>query len=171
MSINLLKRKPGDKLAAYSQPAKQWQKNAEDTRGSNLNAQLLTRILYSLTGRQSIHLSTHSDPDMPQAEVVQHFKSLKSGALVFNQSTLCRKIRERPRNDNPNALSSKRPRIVTRPDIERALILWIRHMESKREDCLQVANGEVIDVDDNARDQFHVQILWLEVGCMQYSNP
>jgi hypothetical protein len=31
MSINLLKRKPGDKPAAYSQLAKQRQKNAEDT--------------------------------------------------------------------------------------------------------------------------------------------
>jgi hypothetical protein len=36
-------------------------------------------------------------------------------------------------NDNPNALSSKQPRIVTRPDVECALILWVRHMESRRE--------------------------------------
>jgi hypothetical protein len=38
-------------------------------------------------------------------------------------------------NDHPNALrSSKRPRIVTIPDIKRALNLWIKHMESKREE-------------------------------------
>jgi hypothetical protein len=36
-------------------------------------------------------------------------------------------------NNNPNALSSKHPMVVTRPDIERALILWIRHMENKHE--------------------------------------
>ncbi|KAF9219086.1 hypothetical protein BS17DRAFT_811334 [Gyrodon lividus] len=36
-------------------------------------------------------------------------------------------------NDNPNALSSKRPRVVTRPDVERALVLWVRDMEQKGE--------------------------------------
>jgi hypothetical protein len=35
--------------------------------------------------------------------------------------------------DNPNALSSKRPRIVTRPDVDRALFLWIKQMEEKGE--------------------------------------
>jgi len=31
-------------------------------------------------------------------------------------------------------LSSKRARIVTRPDVERALVLWVRHMlETKKE--------------------------------------
>jgi hypothetical protein len=35
MSINLLKRKPSDKPAAYSQLAKQWQTNAEDTLGTS----------------------------------------------------------------------------------------------------------------------------------------
>jgi len=34
-------------------------------------------------------------------------------------------------NDNSNALSSKQPRIVTRPDVKYALILWFRHMENK----------------------------------------
>ena len=32
-----------------------------------------------------------------------------------------------------NALSSKQPRIVTRPDVDRALWLWVQHMEQKRE--------------------------------------
>jgi hypothetical protein len=140
MSINLLKRKPRDKPAAYSRPAKQQRKNAEDTPRTS------ARSPECSTSRQNLTLSdwmtvysfvdTHSD--MPQVEVVWHFKSLESGALIFNQSTLSRKIRERSKmearlNDNPSALSSKRPRVVTRPDVERALILWIRHMESKRE--------------------------------------
>jgi len=34
---------------------------------------------------------------------------------------------------HPNALSSKHPRVVTRPDVERALVLWVRHMEEKGE--------------------------------------
>jgi hypothetical protein len=98
MSVNLLMRKPGDKPAAYSQPAKQWQKNAEDTLRTSAHfpecsTSYQNLTIHSLTGWQSIHLSTHSDPDMPQAEVVQHFKSLKSGALIFNQSTPCRNTR------------------------------------------------------------------------------
>ena len=36
-------------------------------------------------------------------------------------------------NDNPTALSSKRPRIVVRPDVEHALYLWLLHMENKGE--------------------------------------
>ncbi len=32
-----------------------------------------------------------------------------------------------------NALSSKRPHIITRPDVDRALWLWVQHMEQKRE--------------------------------------
>lgn len=79
-----------------------------------------------------------SHPNVTQAKIVEHFKSLKSGALVFMQSTLSRKLRERPKmeahiNDNPNALSLKRPRAATRPDVECALILWIRHMENIHE--------------------------------------
>ena len=86
----------------------------------------------------AIYSFVDTHPNASQGEIVRHFKSLKSGALIFNQSTLSRKLRERPQmeariNDNPNALSLKWPRIVTRPDVERALILWIRHMESKRE--------------------------------------
>jgi len=34
---------------------------------------------------------------------------------------------------NPSALLYKHPRIVTRPDVERALVLWVKHMEEKRE--------------------------------------
>lgn len=36
-------------------------------------------------------------------------------------------------NENPNTLSAKWPRVVTRPDIERALVLWIQHMKHKGE--------------------------------------
>jgi hypothetical protein len=43
-------------------------------------------------------------------------------------------------HSNPSALSSKRPRIVTRPDVERALVIWLRSMEEKRE----TVNGKML---------------------------
>ena len=36
-------------------------------------------------------------------------------------------------HSNPNALSSKRLRIITRPDVDHALWLWVQHMEQKQE--------------------------------------
>jgi hypothetical protein len=77
-------------------------------------------------------------PDMGQGQIVQHFATRKEGTLTFTQPTLSRKIEKRSEleeraKSTPNALSSKRPRIVTRPDVERALVLWFRHMEEKRE--------------------------------------
>jgi Tc5 transposase DNA-binding domain len=44
-----------------------------------------------------------------------------------------RKDLERHVTSHLNALSSKRPCVVTRPDVERALVLWMRHMEEKGE--------------------------------------
>ena len=77
-------------------------------------------------------------PNTPQADIVQHFGFLATRALVFTQSTLLRKLHDCPEmearvNDNPTALSSKRPHIVVRPDVERALYLWLLHMENKGE--------------------------------------
>ncbi|KAG2080299.1 hypothetical protein BD769DRAFT_1556561 [Suillus cothurnatus] len=56
------------------------------------------------------------------------------GALAFSQSALSRALKRRPEleariNSNPNALSSKRPSVVTRPDVEQALFTWVKHME------------------------------------------
>jgi hypothetical protein len=77
-------------------------------------------------------------PDLSQSAVVAHFKSRAEGALVFTQSTLSRKMKMRSElearvDSNPNALSSKRPRVVTCPEVERALVLWIRSIEEKGE--------------------------------------
>ncbi|KAJ6622591.1 hypothetical protein B0H10DRAFT_1787859 [Mycena sp. CBHHK59/15] len=78
---------------------------------------------------------THTD--MMQQEISSHFKGLKTGALVFSQETLSRKIAmrselEQRANSNPNALSMTRERIVTRPDVERALVLWVEHMVEEK---------------------------------------
>jgi hypothetical protein len=61
--------------------------------------------------------------DLQQAAVVEHFRTKKDGALLFTQSTLSRKIKMRAElearvDSNPNALSGKRERVVTRPDVE-----------------------------------------------------
>ena len=76
--------------------------------------------------------------DMVQGDIVEHFKTRPEGALIFTQSTLPRKMKNRTELEtrteaNPSALSSKRARVVTRPDVERALILWVKHMEEKGE--------------------------------------
>jgi hypothetical protein len=34
---------------------------------------------------------------------------------------------------NPTALSTKRAQVVTRPDVEKALVLWVGHIEQKCE--------------------------------------
>ncbi|KAG8212900.1 hypothetical protein J3R82DRAFT_11241, partial [Butyriboletus roseoflavus] len=71
------------------------------------------------------YIDTH--PDISQAGIVEHFQTCHEGALIFNQSTLSHKLRECHNmeacaNDNPTALSLKRPRVVTRPDVEHALV-------------------------------------------------
>jgi hypothetical protein len=80
-----------------------------------------------------------------QQQIVNYFSTRSEGALLFNQSTLSRKLKQRSNLEDrvgqtPNALSSKRPRAVVRPDIEEALVLWVRHMEEKRE----VVNGPML---------------------------
>ncbi|KAJ7861115.1 hypothetical protein B0H14DRAFT_3619970, partial [Mycena olivaceomarginata] len=74
---------------------------------------------------------------MSQQEVSEHFKGLKDGALLFSQETLSRKLAMRSElenrvNSNPNALSMKQERVVTRPDVERALVLWVEHMVEEK---------------------------------------
>lgn len=64
-----------------------------------------------------------------QKDIVDYFATRPSGVLKFTQSALSKKLkikdqlRERA-NSNPNALSEKRARVVTHPDVEEALYLW-----------------------------------------------
>ena len=72
-----------------------------------------------------------------QQDMVNYFATRPEGALKFTQSTLSCKLQHRPEmeahvHSNPNALSSKRPHIITRPDVDRALWMWVKHMEKKR---------------------------------------
>lgn len=75
---------------------------------------------------------------MSQPKVVEFFAERKEGPLIFTQSSLSRKLRDRAKledrvHENPNALSGKRSRVVTRPDVERALVLWFKSMQQKGE--------------------------------------
>lgn len=75
-------------------------------------------------------------PAISQMAIVRHFSERADGPLLFTQGTLSRKLKARETIEhraqaNPAALSSKRPRVVTRPDVERALVIWQRQMESK----------------------------------------
>ena len=98
-----------------------------------------------------------------QADVVNYFATRPEGPLIFTQSTLSRKLQHRSEmearvSSNANALSSKRPRVVTRLDVDRALFLWVQHMEWKREvinSAMLVAKQAVFedkfDVPENER--------------------
>jgi hypothetical protein len=65
---------------------------------------------------------------------VRYFVTRLEGALLFTQSILSCKLRQRPEMEarvesNPNALSCKRPHVVTRPDVDQALWLWVQQMD------------------------------------------
>ena len=68
-----------------------------------------------------------------QVDVVNYFATRPEGLLIFTQSsTLSRKLRYRSEMEarvslDANALSSKQPRVVTRPDVDRALFWQALH--------------------------------------------
>ncbi|KIK82214.1 hypothetical protein PAXRUDRAFT_154283 [Paxillus rubicundulus Ve08.2h10] len=82
---------------------------------SSTSAQLITHTSSeNLTLNDWLMVVAYIDacPSIPQANVVNHFKTLKSGALIFTQSTLFCKLKdclksEECVNDNPSALSLK----------------------------------------------------------------
>lgn len=80
------------------------------------------------------------NPSRTQEDIVNYFANRDSGALLFSQASLCRHLSKEGREADKakaaqslNALSSRRARIVTRPDVDRALVLWYNHMEEKGE--------------------------------------
>ncbi|KAJ8580270.1 hypothetical protein M405DRAFT_753463 [Rhizopogon salebrosus TDB-379] len=96
----------------------------------------------NLTLNDWLTVVRYHDDNQPisQEDVVKHFEKLTEGALIFTQSSLSRHISPQGRDkdqarlvSNPTALSGKKARIVTRPDVEKALVLWVGHMEQKRE--------------------------------------
>ena len=124
-------------MAPYdrSAPRKPEAKDAPKT-----SARKITNKKENLTLHDWITVFNYIDEhqNASQDAIVKHFKTRVEGALIFDQSTLSRNLKRRKEmearvHENPNALSSKRPRIVTRPDVEKALFLWFKHMEEKGE--------------------------------------
>ncbi|THV02306.1 DDE-domain-containing protein [Dendrothele bispora CBS 962.96] len=78
---------------------------------------------------------------MTQAECVEYFAKRREGALFFNQTTLGRHLNKTGRkkdqdllkNGTPNMLLSKRVRVVSSPEVEKALWYWCQSMEAKGE--------------------------------------
>ena len=98
------------------------------------------RKVLTVADWQTVVSYVDAHPELKQAEVVDYFKNRKEGALIFTQATLSRHLSKEGReadlgkaSANPTALSSKRIRIVTNPEVEKALWLWVRHMEAKNE--------------------------------------
>lgn len=129
------RRKPCDKPGPYGPREKVKQKDQAVTSAITVMAQ---RKNLTLQDWMTVFSFMDLHPGMEQAKVVKHFATKTEGTLIFNQSTLCRKLQMRSQleervHSNPNALSSRRPRVVTRPDVEKALVLWFQGMEKKGE--------------------------------------
>jgi hypothetical protein len=82
-------------------------------------------------------------PQATQREVVQEFASRRVGALHFKQSTLSEAVGRRPKmqglaDENSANLSRSRAWVVVCPEVDRALVLWQKHMEEKGELATQV---------------------------------
>ncbi|KAG2085678.1 hypothetical protein BD769DRAFT_1534860 [Suillus cothurnatus] len=100
-------RKPREKPAPYKQHSET----------------VTTRKNLTLNDWLVVFAYTDTHPHQSQVEIVLHLEKELTGALAF-------KLEARI-NSNPNALSSKRPRVVTRLDVEQALFTWVKHMEIK----------------------------------------
>lgn len=131
------RRKPRPKPLPYNRkPRKQPEKDAPVT-AAKIKSKA-TRENLSLHDWLTIFAYIDKHPGVSQGDIVGHFASKADGSLHFTQSTLSRKLKMRQQleeqvHDNPNALSAKRRRIVTRPDVEEALVKWVQQMENKNE--------------------------------------
>ena len=133
-------RKPREKPPSYQRKPKQTQPKQKDTpKTSAKPAVTSSRQNLTLSDWFTVLKYVDEHPTMPQGDVVEHFKTKVDRALHFSQSSLSRAVNKRAELEarslsNSTALSSKRARIVTRPDVERALVLWVHHMlETKKE--------------------------------------
>ena len=133
-------RKPRDKPAPYKLRKCYERQKKDAPKTSAQPVKRTTRENLTLHDWMTVFKFVDEHPTMSQQAIVKHFETRLEGALVFTQATLSRKLDPKKRteleervSETPNALSSKRPHIVTRPDVERALYLWVKHMEEKGE--------------------------------------
>ena len=134
---HILTRKPREKPAPYK-PRKRREKPKKDApKSSAQRIEKKARENLTLHDWMTVLRFVDEHPSMSQQAIVKHFKTRAEGALIFTQATLSRKLKPQMRaelearvSETPNALSSKRPHVVTRPDVEKALFLWGRRKEN-----------------------------------------
>ena len=88
----------------------------------------------NLTINDWLTISTFIDtlPSISQTSVCNHFQSLTDGALEFNQTTLSQKLKKQEKIE-AHAASTKCQCIVTHPEVDQALYLWLKSMKAKNE--------------------------------------
>ncbi|KAG2129524.1 hypothetical protein BD769DRAFT_1454445, partial [Suillus cothurnatus] len=111
-------RKPREKPAPYKQRSETVTKNKDAPATSAKPHKVTTRKNLTLNDWLVVFAYIDTHPHQSQAEIVLHFEKELIGALAFSQSALSRALKRRPEleariNSNPNALSSKRPRVVS----------------------------------------------------------
>jgi len=121
-----------------------------------------------------------SHQPISQQEVVSYFANRAEGALIFNQSSLSRHLSNNGRvadeeklRANPTALSAKRVCVVTRPDVERCLVLWVKHMEEVKGETVTgpmlVAKREKFEKQLNVPEEERLKgDGWLSSFCKTY---
>ncbi len=131
-------RKPRPNVAPYKPRVRKEKPKKDAPKSSAIPVEKKRRSNLTLHDWLTVFHFVDQHPDMSQQAVSNHFATRVEGMLKFSQEQLSRRLKTRPElearvSETPNALSSKRPHVVTRPDVERALYLWVLHMEEKGE--------------------------------------
>ncbi|KAJ7670534.1 hypothetical protein B0H17DRAFT_1141763 [Mycena rosella] len=131
-------RKPRAKPAEPYRRGEQPKKDKNTPKTSAQPVQDDKRWLLTLADWLVVYAFVDEHPNMTQEAVTNHFKTLATGPLIFSQETLSRRLKQRGEvetrvTSNPTALFSKRKRIVTHPDVERGLVMWVAQIEGKGE--------------------------------------
>jgi hypothetical protein len=138
---NKIQRKPHQSHKPYNQAPKS-QKNKNAPKTSAIIKPNSKHARSNLTLSDWIKVAQYYDANQPlsQPGVVKYFASHSEGPLLFSQSALSRHLARKGREEDqqhllstPSALSGKRTWVVTQPDVEKALVLWVKHMEEKLE--------------------------------------
>ncbi|KIK19908.1 hypothetical protein PISMIDRAFT_106710 [Pisolithus microcarpus 441] len=113
----ILKRKPHDPPTAV--PSKWWKIGATNLPCTSAQLSKTTSHLnLTLSDWMNVYSYIDSHLDCTQSEIVHYFSTLSTRALIFDQSTLSHKLQDHPKmeshvHENPTALSSKQPCMVT----------------------------------------------------------
>ncbi|KAF8547117.1 hypothetical protein OG21DRAFT_1425422, partial [Imleria badia] len=81
----------------------------------------------TLADWMTVYTYIDNHPGLHQQQIVEHFKTLPTGALIINQSTIACKQSKHPEMQErvksySNALSGKKAHSATWPDVEWALV-------------------------------------------------